>query len=133
VINAELVQKIDPSVEFVFDYQALPIMQEDESEKAERYALLVREGVMDSEAAAEELGVKPAIREDVKGTPESNSLAKWRRKALNRFKKTGNASCEFESDQVSPIVKGFIEGRLENAETLEEINGIFEAAAKSGI
>ena len=131
VINAELIQEIDPTIKFIFDWESLSIMQEDELVKAERYALLVQEGIMDRNAAAEELGVTPPVKQEIVAeikAIKSTHLNKWKRKAVKCFKATKSASCEFESDEISPVTAGFIEARLETAKSVKDITSIFKIA-----
>jgi HK97 family phage portal protein len=130
VFNAEIVSEYGDDLEFVFDWESLPVMQDDENTRAERYGTLVEKGIMDATAAAEELGVTPvsdAGKETLEIVNKAEHLDKWRRKAKNRIKKDSKASCDFDSDEITIAERFYISSRLENAETVDDVDDIFDA------
>jgi len=58
-------------------------------------------------------------------SPAKTDLQRWQVKAMKRIKAGKPASCEFESDYISPALRGAISGALESCETADDVKAAF--------
>ena len=145
VIEAEYLDEFQPGLRFKWRWDKLEVMAEDQQIEAERHATLVREGIEDPQAAAEELEVKPAKekpqrefpvfaqqprpgprqngREDMMG----EEMRQWERFAINRMKR-GQVLRAFTTEHIPATLKKSIEGQLEAAKTAADVTEIMRAA-----
>src|SRR3990167_7169429 len=120
VIESEYLDEFQPGLRFKWRWDKLEVMAEDQQIEAERHATLVREGIEDPQAAAEELEVKPAKekpqrefpvfaqqprprqngREDMMG----EEMRQWERFAINRMKR-GQALRAFTTEYIPATLK----------------------------
>lgn len=57
---------------------------------------------------------------------KADDLARWQRKALNRLASDGNASCSFESTDITPFENHTIGLGLTRASTRDEVKAVFD-------
>jgi HK97 family phage portal protein len=100
VINADLISKIDPSLEFEFVPNLLPILQEDATSKWERLSVALEKGLVSDEFVRSEMSwpetaapVEKRIS-DEKDIPPV--LRSWSRKAKKALKRGESPNVEFD-------------------------------------
>jgi hypothetical protein len=142
VINAELVPEFGSGLKFVWNYDELPIMQEDRLQEAQRVSMLVRDGVIKPVVGAveagfqeEDAGIGPIqtriVDEDADVDQQLNKsamqtdLEKWQRKVENSLSKGKGAQVDFESDAIPIGVNKHIFGQLVGCATKTEVNTLF--------
>lgn len=151
VINAELMSEFEGERFFRFEPDKLEVMQENKLDKAKWVALLAEHRVIKPEVLAVEMGYteedapepqsNPFL--DTQSAPEQaekaqsvniapeglktlTALTKYRRKAKNRIKDERNPVCDFTSKYVPAGMVKAIMVDLEDAETLDDVDDIFE-------
>ena len=119
-------------------FDKLEVMAEDKLTEAERHAILVRVGIEDRIAAAEELEVLPAAEpprrefpvfaEEQNGRgPLVQELRQWERFEINRMK-NGRERRKFNTEHIPLSLKRSIEGQLEAAQAPRDVTEILRAA-----
>lgn len=149
VINAELLSEFEGERFFRFEPDRLEVMQENKLDKAKWVALLAEHRVIKPELLAVEMGYTeedapepqpnpfldtqsaPAEKaQSINIAPEGlktlTALTKYRRKAKNRIKDERSPVCDFTSKYVPKGMVKAIMVDLEGAESLDEVDNIFE-------
>jgi len=124
IINQDLVNQVDPSVEFKFSWDELQILQEDSTLKEARLASMFSQGIISPEYYREEMG----IEESAKGDEIDKAKVaedKWERKAVKAVLRGDKADVPFETDNISIDRQHLIAARLSNAKTVEEAKRAF--------
>lgn len=146
-INRQLLAR--DGLQLVFDFEAMPIFQEDETDRASRFATLSNTGVS-IPLAAEMAGYTPEIvgkiqddqaeRErkakeisDGKQDPDDKDgedqaeqeLRRWERKALKRVKDGKPATCAFDSTLIPPSITGEVQKALADCKVSEDVRSVF--------
>jgi HK97 family phage portal protein len=158
-INGQIMSKIDPGHRFRFKIEELETLQEDENRHAERVVAVQQAGIINTQAAAEELGYGPEEMGEGRQAPPSPfgnplqpgnepqdkeppkaevveekartlDLRKWHAKAMKRIKAGRPAAAAFTSPEIPPTMVAAIMGQLEAAETAEDVDRVFDEAEK---
>ena len=138
VINAELAPDMGAET-FVWEWDQLMVLQEDQSLKAERVALLVTTKIIRPEVASLEMGYDAAdvpepvaapepVQPTMPGMPDSTAadeLAKWNRKAIKRLKDGKSPAIAFKSEILPAPMVDSILGSLEACKTSDQVNKVF--------
>jgi len=139
VINAELVPEFG-TMEFVWKFDELPIMQEDRLQEAQRVSMLVRDGVITPVVGAveagfqeEDAGIGPVQTRIVDqeadivpgGSNMRDDLNKWQRKAENSLSKGKGAQVDFESEAIPERVNQVVFSSLEQCATKAQVQELF--------
>jgi HK97 family phage portal protein len=134
VLEAELFDEFQPGLKMKWRFDKLEVMAEDKLIEAERHAILVRQGIEDRVAAAEELEVVPAAEPPRREFPVFaqeqeliQELRTWERFEINRMK-NGRERREFNTEHIPLSLKRSIEGQLEVAEAPRDVTEILRAA-----
>ena len=138
VLKAELFDEFQPGLKMKWRFDKLEVMAEDKLTEAERHAILVRVGIEDRVAAAEELEVLPAAEPPRREFPvfaeEQNGrgnliqeLRQWERFERNRMK-NGRERRKFNTEHIPLSLKRSIEGQLEAAKQPQDVTEILRAA-----
>lgn len=125
VINAQLVQAIDPSVQFEFAVDELAILAEDKNAKATRLVQLEQAGIVNGDYVRAELGIPNTAAPVEQPEQSPDALRSWRRKALKAVKAGKSANVAFETDEVALPLQAAIRARLEQAKTAEDVSRVF--------
>jgi len=129
VINQDLCNVVDPSVEFRFAPEELKILQEDATVKWTRLQGAITAGVISLEYAREEMGwpetAKPTEQE-VAAKKEKDAEDKWERKALKALVRGDSPNVDFETDNISVDRQYLLHGRLSNAKTEDAVRACFD-------
>jgi HK97 family phage portal protein len=158
VINAELMDEFEDMPYFRFEAETLAVLQDDIKERAEWLKIAVDALAIKPSVMAIELGfTEDDVPEPVpvpdfqpQTEPESDSKAvkhtqgvqraetaqaelmidlnKWRRKAINKVRKSQSPFCPFESDFIPEVLTSVIESGLMNAETVDDVHDVFNGA-----
>lgn len=126
VLNADLVSKVDPSVEFTFAFEEMELLQEDANAKWDRLNSAIQAQVISVEFARQEMGWPEDAAPDVKMTPEQTDLRAWRRKSLKSLRAGNGASVDFESRHIRPAIRSALMAQLDGATTSGHILGVFD-------
>ena len=131
VINQDLVQKVDDSVEFRFAPDELQILQEDATVKWTRLQGALTSGVISQEFAREEMGWPEDSQPDEEEKAETNEKEKaaedkWSRKAMKALIRGDLANVDFETDNIGIDRQHLIHGRLMNAKTKDAVRACFD-------
>ncbi len=158
VLNAELMNEFDDEHFFRFEPEKLDVMQENTGERANWLSTLVEKKILKPEVAAVEMGFteedvpepvenpftvpQNGQENDFSGNGQSGNeekaqkaqadlmvdLNKWRRKSISRVRKNKTPFCAFESEYIPEILTSVIEKGLMNAETVDDVHGLFNGA-----
>lgn len=126
-INAQLIEKIDPSVTFEFYPDELPILSENADSKWDRLSAAVLGGVISPEFARAQMGwpedAAPAEKAPVSPADDEidPTLRSWKRKATNAFRRGESADVDFETDKISLPEQLRIHDRLAQVHTQDQI------------
>ena len=128
VINQDLCNKVDPSVEFKFAPEELPILQEDNSAKWLRIQGALASGVIGKDFAREEMGwpmsAAPTEAEEAE-KKAAQAESKFEKKAVKAFLRGDDPNVEFESDNIPIDRQYLLHGRLSNAKDLDAVRACF--------
>lgn len=138
VFNAELLPEFGVDLEFVWLFENVPALQENEDAKVERYVKLVDAGIITPQTAAKELGYEVAETPTVVTKPETDDLdfvksdiKKWHVKAKKRLQAGKGAACGFNSEHIPPSVMEAIKAQLEEVTDVVALTDIFNDAMKN--
>jgi hypothetical protein len=135
VINADLVQVVDPSVVFEFAPQDLQILQDGANEKWKRLSDAVVHGAISLEFARAEMGwpesAAPAKQTEPAPAPtalptEEVEMRAWRRKATKALRAGRSANVPFECEVIDLDHEAAIRAALPGA-GLDDLDRIFGA------
>ena len=125
-INQDLVPQVDPSVKFEFAPEELPIMQEDESQKANRLLMQYNAGLISAEYFRMEMGIEEKFApDDVEKKEEERVEKQYEKKAQKALARGESPAVSFESDVLSVDRRILIDARLKNAKTAEDVKRAF--------
>jgi hypothetical protein len=134
---------------FKWNFDELPVMQEDANAKAERVVALKSADIIKAEVAALEMGyekkdvpepkpVPAALQPFVGGNQQppneeeeaEEAIAKWRKKCLRRLREGKSPAVAFESQAIPGSISLAILGALETATSPADVNRAFSKAKK---
>ena len=122
VINHDLVEQVDPSVEYGIVEEEIYLLQEDASMKWERLSAAIEQDVVTREYAAEQMGwPEPKLTL----SEEEKTLRAWRTKAVKAHKAGRSANVEFLTDEVSASRQVAIRAKLADAGSLTDVKRVF--------
>jgi hypothetical protein len=93
----------------------------------EDWAIIEQEKQAKEERAnqfAEQVSLPPQ-QDDEEDNNQRSHLDKWRRKSVKRIKADKSAAVNFESEYINPALGGAIFGALESAQTVKDVDEIF--------
>ena len=144
IINQQLLARSGMTIQF--DFEAMPLFQEDEQARAVRLRDLTAAKIplipamtiagytpdqvlLVEQAKADEPEPKPVIQPAVQPMqqPENDmpdELRRWQRMAEKRVR-SGKPARDFESDIIPAALNGAIAGQLEGAATIEDVKRVF--------
>jgi hypothetical protein len=143
VINAELIAGYGETIEFVWLFHELPVMQDDKYLESKRIEGLVQMGVITPLAGALALGFEekdagigpmhtrildedPNVVDQDKPTGKMDmALNKWEKKACNSLQKEKGAQVPFESIHIPDGVNEFIYDKLGGCKTKAQTQAVF--------
>jgi len=132
VINADLVQRVDPNVRFEFVPQDLPILQENADARVKRLSLALADRVISPEFYRAQMGwpedaapTAPPPTAPAEETPADRAMRSWGRKARKALRAGGSANVPFDTDDLAPSIQAAIRSRLAQATTEPEVERAF--------
>ena len=126
VINQDLVNKVDPGVEFEFAFDEMQILQEDSTQKSTRLLMAYNAGLITDDYYREEMGYPQDSKPEEEPDKQQVAEDKMEKKATKAFMKGDSPAVDFQSDYI-PIDRMFVlKGRLQNADSVEAVRACFD-------
>jgi phage portal protein BeeE len=126
VINQDLVNQVDPGVEFEFAFEEIPLLKEDSTAKEARLASMYDKGIISAEYYRQEMGIEESAKGDEKLARETQAAEnKWEKKAVKALLRGEDPNVSFDTDHIEIDRQYIIHGRLMNASTEAEVKEAF--------
>ncbi len=141
VINQQLLANEKEPLTIKFDFEAMPLFQQDESKRAQVLHELTASRIplrLAIDLAGYTLSKEQLAMLDVAPEPEprpvvpvladavGDEMRRWQRMAEKRIK-DGKPIRDFESDIIPAALNGAIAGQLEDAKGLEDVRAVFKS------
>jgi len=127
VINQDLVNKVDSSVEFHFAWDEVGILQEDQTAKEQRLSSMFDKGIISDKYYRQEMGIEESAKGEEKEDKAEIAEGKWEKKAVKALLRGEDANVPFESDYISTDRSYLISARLSNAKSVDAVRSCFNA------